>query len=115
MRLTRLSFILAIAVASIVNGNAQTPPDVGLGQATAADTLRYSVPAGEALIVNLPPRHRGNEASYRLLKAPALSWLVDRSFFWRTTAGERGRLPILVERRSGSSRDTLVLLVQIQG
>lgn len=114
MRLFRLSFVLSVAIAPFINGNAQTPPNVGLSQATAADTLRYSVPAGEALIANLPPRHRGNPATYRLLEAPALSWLVDRSFFWQTTAGERGRLPILVERRFGSSRDTLVLLVQIE-
>lgn len=114
MRFVRLSFALAVTIAPFITGNAQSLPDIGAPEATAADTLRYSISAGDPLIVNLPPRHRGNAASYRLLEAPALSWLVDRSFFWQTTAGERGKLPVLIERRIGETRDTLVLLVQIE-
>lgn len=83
-------------------------------QASSADTLRYSVRAGETLIVALPPRAAGSEVRYEVEQAPALSWLVDRSFLWRTLAQERGILPVRF-RRFGSSGggDTLVLLVEI--
>ena len=80
--------------------------------ATAADTLRYTVKAGTPLIVALPAEHEGREVTYRLLDAPALSWLVDRSFLWRTTEQERGTLPIQIERLPGG--ETLVLLVELQ-
>ena len=84
-------------------------------QPSAADTLRYTVQAGKPLIVALPVSVNGAEATYQLLDAPALSWLVDRSFLWRTTEGERGALPILVERRvQGAAPDTLVLLVEVR-
>ena len=83
-------------------------------QPMAVDTLRYEVRAGQTLIVALPAEFEGREASYRLLEAPALSWLVDRSFMWRTTPAERGQLPIRIERSApGAFPDTLVLLVDI--
>ena len=96
-------------------------PALALGTETAlawdaqpTDTLRYQVRAGQTLIVSLPRQVDGREATYRLLEAPALSWLVDRSFMWRTTEGERGRLAIRVERLAGETvADTLVLLVDI--
>ena len=83
-------------------------------QASPADTLRYSVRAGETLIVALPPRAAGAEVRYEVEQAPALSWLVDRSFLWRTLAQERGTLPVRFRRFGGSGgTDTLILLVEI--
>lgn len=80
----------------------------------AAETLRVSVRAGQPLITSLPDRYRGAEARYRALRAPALSWLVDRSFFYQTQPGERGDLPVLFERSAGDTvADTLVLVVSI--
>ena len=82
--------------------------------AVADDTLRYAVRAGETLIVALPPRVAGAEATYQVERAPALSWLVDRSFMWRTLERERGTLPVRLRRTvAGRAPDVLVLLVEI--
>lgn len=85
-------------------------------EATRADTLRYTVRAGETLIVALPGRAGGSEVSYEVIEAPALSWLVDRSFMWRTLARERGTLPVRLRRvGGGNAPDEVVLLVEITG
>lgn len=99
------------------------PPTAGSGVQTApfavrsavqADTLRYAVTAGQPLIVQLPAEVRGRDASYRLLRGPALSWLVDRSFFWRTLSSEYGTMHVLIERYSeGREPNTLVLAVTV--
>lgn len=103
--------LLVLAAAPAERG---APPDPYAEGTPLADTLRYSVRAGEALIVALPPRVGGAEATYEVLEAPALSWLVDRSFMWRTLARERGTLPVRFLRRAqGAAPDTLVLLVEI--
>ena len=70
--------------------------------------------AGETLIVALPPRVAGREVRYQVQQAPALSWLVDRSFMWRTLRQERGTLPVRFRRTGGAGgTDELVLLVEI--
>lgn len=82
--------------------------------AAASDTLRYTARAGQPFIVALPARVGGAEATYRPLEAPALSWLVDRSFYWNVQPGESGTLPVVFERRTpGGGADTLVLLVDL--
>lgn len=79
-----------------------------------ADTLRYQVRAGETLIVALPGRVGGADVSYEVVEAPALSWLVDRSFMWRTLPQERGLLPVRLRRTAqGSAPEEVVLLVEI--
>jgi len=84
--------------------------------AAANDTIRTVVQAGEALVITLPDEVRGREARYRVLRAPALSWLVDRSFYWRTLPAERGLLYVLFERTvDGREPDTLALAVEIVG
>lgn len=95
-----LALVLLLSAAS-------APPRLDAA-ATAPDTLRYSVPSGEALVLPLPA-----DGSYRVLRAPALSWLVDRSFFWQTLPAERGREFVLLERRRGDRSDTLVLVVDV--
>lgn len=71
-----------------------------------ADTIRHTVLAGETLIVDL--RREG----YRALNPPALSWLVDRSFMWRTLDQERGTLAVRFTRGTDDEVD-LVLVVEI--
>ncbi|MEM1118070.1 MAG: hypothetical protein AAGJ11_16275 [Bacteroidota bacterium] len=71
-----------------------------------ADTLRHTVQAGETLIAALPA------PDYRAVNAPALSWLVDRSFMWRTLPQERGTLAIRFEH---DRREPVVMLVEIVG
>jgi hypothetical protein len=87
-------------------------PEPTVAADAPTDTLRYQVRAGQPLLVALPSRADGREASYTVVSAPAMSWLVDRSFFWQTLSTERGMLPVLF-RRTAAQADTLVLLVEI--
>ena len=104
--------LLAFALCVLAERPAEARP---YAAPAAQDTLRYTVQAGDALIVALPARFEGGPASYALVEAPALSWLVDRSFMWRTQPGERGALPIHIRRSApGAFPDTLVLMVDIQ-
>ncbi|MEM6327081.1 MAG: hypothetical protein AAF791_08185 [Bacteroidota bacterium] len=116
----RLAVVCAIVLGTALAAAATERPaerlraDLRAAEPTASDTLRYEVRAGETLIVALPTAHDGREVSYRLLEAPALSWLVDRSFMWRTTPNERGRLAVQIERRTmDEALDALVLLVDL--
>lgn len=101
-----MRFALLFAFALLLGAAAEPPTDGPA--APAADTLRFAVPSGEALVTALPA-----DGSYRVLRAPALSWLVDRSFFWQTLPAERGREFVLLERRRGDRTDTLVLVVDV--
>ncbi len=81
-----------------------------------ADTLRYTVASGEALLVTLPTTYRGSEASYRLIEGPALSWLVDRSFLWQSRRGDRGVFFATLEvRGAGRAPESLVLRIDVEG
>lgn len=54
---------------------------------TAPDSVR----AGEAFITNLPEIIRSIEVSrYIGVSLPARSWLLNRTFFWKTTNGDLG-------------------------
>ena len=99
---------LALAAAPAERAGGPAPSAGAQASPLAADTVRASVRAGETLIVGLP-----DGATYEVVRAPALSWLVDRSFMWRTLPAERGTLPVVFRRR-GAAADTLVLLVEIQ-
>ena len=41
-----------------------------------------------------------------------MSWLVDRSFYWKTLPTERGLMPIVFEH-SAAAEEQLVLMVEI--
>ena len=106
------------AVAAVLVLGAERPAEASPYAAAAAaqDTLRYAAVAGRPLIVGLPARYQGAPARYELVEAPALSWLVDRSFLWSTQPGERGALPIKIRRTApGALPDTLVLIVDLAG
>ena len=120
MLVTRFRIVtLASAAAFFVTLSAFSPAERAFErlpsvQPTAADTLRYEVAAGDPLIVALPGRVNGMEATYEVEEAPALSWLVDRSFFYQTVRGERGTLAIQLRRSTASgSTEPVVLLVTI--
>ena len=106
-----------IATACAASAQAERPAprfESASAQASPADTLRYTVRAGETLIVALPPRAAGREVRYEVEEAPALSWLVDRSFMWRTLRQERGTLPVRFRRHGGAGgTDALVLIVEV--
>lgn len=102
----RFGFLIIAALLASAAAPAQRSAAAGPSAAAPADTLRASVQAGQTLIVGLP-------GDFETVQAPALSWLVDRSFMWRTLPRERGTLPVLFRRR-GAPADTLVLLVEIR-
>lgn len=77
-----------------------------------ADTLRYQVRAGDALLVSLPPRVGGAEVAYAVVQAPAMSWLVDRSFLWQTIPTERGLMAVVLSQ-TAAAREDLVLLIEV--
>jgi hypothetical protein len=114
----RVLLILAafglVGLAVPLTARSGVQPDRPLVRSVVADTLFARVQAGEPLVLSLPETYRGGAAEYRLLRAPALSWLVDRSFFWRTLPAERGLMFVLVERiASGVQPDTLVLAIEL--
>ncbi len=81
-----------------------------------AETLSYMVESGQVLILNLPSSF-GTTAveSYRIKQAPALSWLVERSYFWRTLAKDVGEHRISFEARSaGRPIEEVVVLVDVR-
>ena len=56
-----------------------------------AETLSYVVQAGDVLILNLPKSLGTLEVgSYETRHAPAMSWLVDHAFFWKTLGKDIG-------------------------
>lgn len=76
----------------------------------ASDTLRYTLGSGEALVAALPG---DAETTYEIVRAPALSWLVGRSFFWQTVPAERGREFVILTRDRDGRGDTLVLVIDV--
>ena len=116
-----LGLLLAVALAApTVSLDAPPAQRSGAAEGYVAanvappDTLTYTARAGQPFLVSLPARVDGREASYRTVEVPALSWLVDRSFFWNVLAGERGTLAIRFERRVGDGApEPFVLLVEI--
>ena len=83
--------------------------------AVPADTLRRRVQGGEPLIMTLPAILGDRPvASYRFLRAPALSWLVDRSMLWRTRPDDVGEHVLLVGAAlADAPPDTLAILVTV--
>lgn len=82
-----------------------------------ADTLRRTVSAGDPLILALPDTLDGQRVrQYAPVQIPALSWLVDRSFFWETRSQDAGRHELLFEATLSeeASPDTLVLTVRVE-
>ncbi|WP_457651282.1 hypothetical protein [Rhodocaloribacter sp.] len=94
---------------------AAAPPSVRARPARA-DTLRPTVRAGETLILALPDSLDARPvAAYAVVRAPALSWLVDRSFLWRTRPGDAGTHRFLFEAAFAEAPpETLVVRVNVE-
>ena len=109
------ALLVAVAPAERAAASAWSPERTAaapISEPVVADTLRYQVRAGQPLLVSLPSRVGGREATYGVEVAPAMSWLVDRSFFWQTLASERGEVAV-VFRQTAAAEDVLVLLVEV--
>jgi len=117
MRTLLIGALLTVGAVAAVPGGAPASAAQGRAAASAGaagDTLRYQVRAGQPLLAALPARHNGQPASYRLVRGPALSWLVDHGFYWRTLPSESGSMSVLVRRVApGVPPDTLVLQVTL--
>ncbi len=81
-----------------------------------AETLSYIAQAGEVLIFNLPELLDGRKIDeYRIKEAPALSWLVKRSFFWRTLPKDVGKHEVLLNALvNGSAMESVVVEIEIR-
>lgn len=119
--------VVLLAVSSLAAMHAPVPAtpqpeapnvDVTIDEQTKpkAETLSYVVQAGEVLILNLPELLGGKRISeYKIKRAPALSWLVTRSFFWRTLAKDVGKHEVLLSAMSnGSAVDSVVVEIEIR-
>jgi hypothetical protein len=84
-------------------------------RAAPAETLSYVVQSGEVLIFNLPTSFGTRRMErYRLKKAPALSWLVDRSYFWRTLSKDVGEHTLIFEATTtGSTVEEIYVVVDV--
>ena len=85
-------------------------------QSFSQDTLYYTVKAGEVLIFALPELWEAIPVEhYSIVHAPALSWLVDRSFFWRTLEENVGTYHVIFEvDYPDEPADTLVVSIAVE-
>jgi hypothetical protein len=77
-------------------------PSMTLGPSVAAETLNYMIQSGDVLIFNLPPSFGPLRIDrYRIRSAPALSWLYERAYFWRTLQKDIGEHHIVFDGLAG--------------
>ncbi len=83
--------------------------------AIRAETLSYVIQSGEVLIFNLPASFGSRRMErYRLKQAPALSWLVERSYFWRTLSKDVGEHTLIFEATTaGAATEDVYVLVDV--
>jgi len=79
------------------------------------DTLKKSIKAGQVLIFALPDSVDGLPVeAYEPIRLPALSWLVDGAFFWRTQLEDIGMHTFEIRRKFPTNADTLFLMIHVQ-
>lgn len=102
---------LALAAQPPLTSSPHAPAPVHAPQ----DSLTFSVRAGEVLIIDLPAEPATDElVRYDIIRAPALSWLVDDSFFWRTQPQDAGSHNLLFRAvLPSASPDTLTVHVDV--
>lgn len=118
--------LIIILAAAILPATSASTLEIGPQQRTSdrlarsavtaqADTLYRAVPAGDILIFDLPEELDGRPVrSYALLRAPALSWLVDYSFMWRTFPQDSGTHEVLIRADTSAEPDTLVISIAVE-
>ncbi len=110
--------LLAMRAPVPVVPSAELPINTQIEEANKpqAETLSYIIQAGEVLIFNLPELLGGQKIEeYSIKKSPALSWLVKRSFFWRTLAKDVGKHEVLLNALvNGSAVESVVVEVEIR-
>ena len=79
------------------------------------DTLYHTVRAGDVFIFTLPDTLNALPVEgYAIVRAPALSWLAGRSFFWRTQSDDDGLHRLLFEAAfDDTPPDTLSVEVSV--
>ncbi len=126
MAMLRHVSALCLLAGWLLTGPAAPLPSAAPPEQTAAprvrswtappDTLRHRVAAGQTLILNLPDSLGGRPVrAYTILRPPALSRLVERSWVWRTRPSDAGRHRILATATFRSEPpDTLVVEVVVE-
>lgn len=104
--------LIAMAIALHAGATFSVPPNQQTILIQQPDVLRDSVQAGEVFITALPWEN-GQNVEYELLRGPALSWLVGRSFFWDTRPEDAGEHRILFRSITEAQTDTLVLSLTV--
>ena len=89
---------------------------IGDVHSVPAETLSFIIQAGDVLIFNLPESIEGRQVdTYTIRDSPALSWIHERSFFWRTLAKDVGKHEILLSGvRNGVNTEELIIQVDIR-
>lgn len=97
-------------------GSTAFEPPARARVAQPPDTLRRTVAAGESVVVSLPSSVGGRRVrAYRILRAPALSGVADRSFAWATESVPARTHDILLRAEHDTAApDTLVLRLDVQ-
>ncbi len=82
----------------------------------SSDTLVYRTRPDRTFIITLPDSAGQKPViRYTPLRIPALSWLVDRSFFWYIRPQDRGIFHLLFHREQPElSPDTLIVTVYVE-
>ncbi len=120
----RRALLFCVLAGCVLAADLLSPQDLPAGRwatpptpaPSVADTLDLAVPAGETLVADLPDALGGRAvAEYRIVRAPALSWVVGRSFFWQTRAEDAGRHRLFYEARFQTDPpDTVAVFVTVE-
>lgn len=80
------------------------------------DSVVTNFPIGKPFLFLLPKGPKGSAGftRYEVLEAPALSWLVDRSFYWDTDAEIAGRIQYLKFRAFNRKNQSADIVVAVQ-
>lgn len=116
------TFFLSLGTALLVlfgaseKGPFASALSVNPNHAVSVDSLSFTVTAGDNLIIALPDSLAGQAVTtYRIAHPPALSWLHERSFVWKTHERDQGQHRLLfVAAPPSTVSDSLFVLITIE-
>ena len=114
LRLLGLAAAASVGLGFSLNPAGAAPSIDGRPSMIPADTLRFSVAPGQPFLHALPERHQGQYVAYKAVELPALSWLQDRSLYWKTLPEQRGPHQLVLTRTTlDAVADTVVIVVDL--
>lgn len=111
-----LTITLVALIGSLVKAPTFSHESTHMQHTIPLDSLTYTVVAGDNLIITLPDSLADQAvAAYHLSQPPALSWLHDRSFVWKTRDRDRGEHRLLFEATVSSiAPDSFIVRVTVE-